>query len=138
MNLKAQEAATVRKLDIAELAEKPDEVFAYLELKLTDGTTEYTHYNDFFFTEYKHCNLREAGIRHVLERKEELWHLTLESDFPAFFVFAELKDLPAVFSDNSFTLLPGSPRVLTFAADLSKEELERRLEIHDLRGSYEG
>lgn len=61
-----------------------------------------------------------------------------EADFPAFFVFAEVKELPAVFSGNSFTLLPGSPRELTFAADLTKEELERRLEIHDLRGSYEG
>ena len=52
---------------------------------------------------------------------------------------ADTLDTPGyVHSDNSFTLLPGSPRVLTFAADLNKEELERRLEIHDLRRSYQG
>lgn len=137
VELKLQESLAVQKLDRAEWAEKPDEVFAYMELNLTDGATAYSHCNDFFFTEYKHCTLREAGIRHTLEQKDGLWHLKLESDFPAFFVFAELKDLTTVFSDNSFTLLPGEPHELTFSADagLTKEQLEQRLEIRDLYGS---
>ena len=48
-------------------------------------------------------------------------------------------DIQAVFSDNSFTLLPDRPCDLTFRtdADLDVETLEKALVIRHLRGSYE-
>ena len=66
-------------------------------------------------------------------------HLKLSSNYPAFYVWAEFKGINAVFSDNSFTLLPDEPRDLTI--ELKKavplEELEKALTIRHLRGSYE-
>lgn len=138
VELKSLESVKVQEIDVSELAPATDKVFAFLELEVSGGGETYHHYNDHFFTEYKHCDLREAGIEHSIEQRDGVWHLKLSSKFPAFFVFAELRGVPAVFSDNSFTLLPGQPRELTFRTDspVTREELERILSIRDLRGCY--
>ena len=64
--------------------------------------------------------------------------MKLSSDRPAFYVFAELKGIRAVFSDNSITLLPGEIRELTFRPDepVSAAEIRKRLVVRDLRSSY--
>ena len=55
------------------------------------------------------------------------------------FLSLEFRGIPAVFSDNSFTLLPDRPRDLTFRTEgeYSLESLEKVLSIRHLRGSYE-
>jgi len=65
--------------------------------------------------------------------------LVLSSDKPAFYVFAEFADADAVFEDNSFTLLPDSPREIAFrtADPRGASELEKVLVVRHLRGSYE-
>lgn len=138
VELKPLESLKVQEIPAAGLAEKPETVFASLNLEVSDGMTAYHHYNDHFFTEYKHCDLPVPEISRKLESRDGLWHLTLSSKYPAFFVFAELRGITTVFSDNSFTLLPDRPRELTFhtGPKISREELEQALTIRDLRSSY--
>ena len=59
----------------------------------------------------------------VLEKKQEartdpfetpLIGITLTTDFPAFFVQADIENVRGEFNDNSITLLPGRPRMITF------------------------
>ena len=81
----------------------------------------------------------EAAVRSRLRRDDAgVMHLELATDKPAFFVFAEFRGIRAVFSDNSFTLLPDRPRDLTFRTDaeVSLEALEAALTIRHLRSSY--
>ena len=65
--------------------------------------------------------------------------MELATDKAALYFFAEFKDIRALFSDNSFTLLPDKPRDLTFRTDepISLETLERALTVRHLGGSYE-
>ncbi len=138
VRLNALESAKIQEIETAQLAETPENCFAFLELNVSDGETAYRHYNDHFFTEYKHCDLLRPEISRTLELRDGLWHLTLSTKHPAFFVFAELRGIRTVFSDNSFTLLPDAPRELTFRLDpsIGKEKIEHALVIRDLRSSY--
>lgn len=134
-------ALKIREMEQTELADRPEEVFAFLELELSDGERMYRHSNDHFFTEYKHCELLEPEITTSLASLSPdgtEWKLTLHASHPAFYVFAELRGFRTVFSDNSFTLLPDRPRELTFRLDspAKKEELEQSLVVYDLRSSY--
>ena len=131
----------IREMEKTELADRPEEVFAFLELELSDGEQIHRHCNDHFFTEYKHCELLEAEIASSFESLSPdgtEWKLTLHARHPAFYVFAELRGYRTVFSDNSFTLLPDRPRELTFRLDspVRKEDLEQALVVYDLRSSY--
>ena len=51
---------------------------------------------------------------------------------------AELRGMRTVFSDNSFTLLPGVPRTITFSLPetIGEEAVRKALVIRDLRSSY--
>lgn len=79
----------------------------------------------------------EPGIRSRLYRDEQgVMHLALTAEKAAFYVLAEFRGIQAVFSDNSFTLLPDKPRDLTFRtdSDISLETLEKALVIRHLQG----
>ena len=114
----------------------PEEDFLYLEFD--NGEIRFT--NECFLARYKAYQLPEVQIKHTITQSENGgFVLELATDKPAFYVFAEFKGIKALFSDNSFTLLPGKPRRLTFTADgkYSVSELEKALVIRHLRASYE-
>ena len=95
--------------------------------------------NECFLAKYKEYELDQPQIRHRLFKAENgTVQLELSTDKPAFYVFAELKGIQAVFSDNSFTLLPEHPRTvsLRIEAEYPVSELESKLVIRHLRSSY--
>ena len=64
--------------------------------------------------------------------------ITLTTDKPVFFLTLEMKDLDGVFSDNSFTLIPGEPGTVVFtpAKGQKKAASPEMLIIRHLRQSY--
>lgn len=48
-------------------------------------------------------------------------NVTLATDKPAFFVWANVRGVKGEFDDNCITLLPGRPRTLRFSRDIDKE-----------------
>lgn len=140
VELPPYEAALLRQLPAAELVADPTREFLLWELEVSGDGKNYTHRGDRFLTEYKHCELPAAQISRRLSVAENgQFQLELETDKPAFCVFAEFRKIKAVFSDNSFVLLPGEKRLLTFrtGAEVSLGELEQALVIRDLRSSYD-
>ncbi len=107
---------------------------SFLTLELM-GKDMYQHENVHFFTEYKRCDLEVPVIELEFTSDHEIVFTT---DKPAFFVFAELKGCPAVFSDNSFTLLPGKAKkiFLPEPAQIDLPVLKEKLTVRHLRGSY--
>lgn len=69
------------------------------------------HRNEWFFAPFKNAHLEDATISATVNG----FDLTLSSDKPAFFVWANAYRISGEFSDNSFTLLPGEPRTLKFS-----------------------
>lgn len=78
----------------------------------------------------KQLTIKKANI----EVTQEDNRITLQSDYPAFFVHLE-HDGKGRFSDSSFTLLPQEPITVEYLGD-DLETLTHSLRIYDLSNSY--
>ena len=103
-------------------------------LVLTLKTPEGTFRNEWLFDYYKAYDLADAKV----SAKVDGFTVTLSTDKPAFFVWANAKGVRGEFSDNSFTLLPGRPATLTFAPGrkVSAEAFRRAFSVFHLRQTY--
>ena len=110
----------------AKPAESGEPVFLHLTLTTAQGISR----NDWHFGYYKDMPLAAAKI----EAKVDGDTLAISSDKPAFFVWANVKGVRGEFDDNSFTLLPGRSRKLSFGGTLDVS----RLSVADLVGLVVG
>ena len=136
IDLAPYSAAVLETIPLQELTQTPAEDFLYLEFD--NGTFSCT--NECFLARYKEYQLPQVQIQHKIRQGEDCkMHLELTADKPAFYVFAEFKGIKALFSDNSFTLLPGKKRFLTFETEgeYTVDELEKPIVVRHLRASYE-
>ena len=115
---------------VAELPAVEDRTGSFLLLTLE--TSEGRFVNDFFFTEYKNCALGAATVRAEVKAFE----VTLTTDVPAFFVWADAPGCPGEFDDNSLTLVPGRPVKLTFTprtSDVTPEKFRAAFRLTHLQ-----
>ncbi len=97
------------------------------------------HENEHLFAEPKRYELPDAQVEMAVVARGEAIEVTLSSDAPAFYVTLEAGGIPGNYSDNSFLLLPGSPRVITFlpkTAGVTVANLRAALAVSHLRSSY--
>ncbi len=106
----------------------------FIAMKLSkDG--DVLHRNEWFFGTFKDSPLEATRIRANVDGVT----VTLATDKPAFFVWLDVPGTRGEFSDNSFALLPGEPRTVTFAPkDVGKPigDLGKTLKVTHLRESY--
>lgn len=112
--LKAGASARLAAPKIAEIAPRPTACFLQLTLHTTAGGQVQIHENTHFFARFKACDLAAADIRVRLASVAEGFEFTLEANQPAFFVTLDTPGIAGVFSDNSFTLMPGRAHRVVF------------------------
>jgi len=111
-----------------------------------------TFRNEWFFAPFKACPLEKANMtvsrcsRSSSESSNSgassrlgAYQVTLTTDKPAFFVWLDATGIRGEFDDNSFTLLPGEPRTLTFTpkdAAVTPERFHSALKVMHLRETY--
>ena len=111
-----------------------------------------TFRNEWFFAPFKACPLEKANMtvsrcsRSSSESSNSgassrlgAYQVTLTTDKPAFFVWLDAPGIRGEFDDNSFTLLPGKPRTLTFTpkdAAVTPERFHSALKVMHLRETY--
>ena len=94
------------------------------------------------FVPYKHLDLKKPVIDADITETDDAWEIKLSCDVYAPFVFLELAEADAVFSDNAFSLHKGRIKtVMVSKEDLSMEiedaeSFKEQLKIYDLYGSY--
>ena len=113
-----------------------------MQLYLTadvDGAKE-QHRNEWYFSAFKRCDLGDAAVDAIPAERNGKWTVTLTTDKPAFFVWANVSGIRGEFSDNSFTLLPGRPVTLTFTPkdEASFAAVAMALTVRHLRQTYAG
>ncbi len=124
--------------------------FIYAELKaktLSGKKQTFESADTLFFERWKKCEIKKAKITSTVEEKNGQIVLTLETDYPAFFVTPDVFGIKGTFSKNMITLLPGKKQTLTFAPSTYGTEKEirtpsttafrRALKIYNLRETYE-
>lgn len=140
-SLKPGESKCLKTFKPAELAGlDPNGCFMELtsQAETADGEL-LTHENSCFFSVYKHCDLRHAEVKTAVRPAgENRFEVTLTTDRPAFFVTLDTPGIRGIFSDNSFTLVPGRTKVLTFSAKAktTAAALEKALTLNYLRKTY--
>ena len=76
-----------------------------------------------------------------LAERDGKWTVTLSTDKPAFFVWADAYGIRGTFSDDSFTLLPGRPRTLVFTKRPDEKatfaDFRKAFSVTHLRESYD-
>jgi len=96
--------------------------------------------NECFFDFYRECDFAEAKVEASVEERDDEWRVTLSTDKPAFYVWADVPGIRGVFSDDSFTLLPGRPKTIVFTKRPSETatfaDFRKALEITHLRQTY--
>ncbi|MDD3154488.1 MAG: hypothetical protein PHS41_06440 [Victivallaceae bacterium] len=113
---------------------RPEE--AFLELQLS-GPSLHAE-NTFFFAPYKRCELEEPEIQLTFRDEKDVFVVELRTQKPAFCVAVDANAVVGTFSDNDFTLLPGTPKQLTFVRKEGKsfQEFRDSLQVRHLRGIY--
>ncbi len=96
--------------------------------------------SEYAFDSFRVTSFAEAKVGFRAEEKDGQWRVTLSTDKPAFFVWVDAPGVKGVFSDDSFTLLPGRPKTVTFTKRPTERatlaDFKRALEVMHLRGSY--
>lgn len=76
------------------------------------------HRNEWFFAPFAESPIAEANVATSFTglSEDSGFSVILSTDKPAFFVWLDVTGVRGEFSDNTFTLLPGEPREITFSA----------------------
>ena len=97
--------------------------------------------NDWQFQFYCNSHLGDAHVKAELAERDGKWTVTLSTDKPAFFVWADAYGIRGTFSDDSFTLLPGRPRTLVFTKRPDEKatfaDFRKAFSVTHLRESYD-
>ena len=111
----------------------------FISMSLCSG--DQTCRNDWFFAPFKACPLEKATVTigRATSPHAAAFQVTLTTDKPAFFVWANVRGIQGEFDDNSFTLLPGEPRTLTFKPRDPKttfDDFRKSLTVKHIRETY--
>ena len=110
--------------------EKP--VFAEI---ITEAVSEEIHRNTYFPLKYKNLPLRNGNVQASVLQEGNSFIIELSTDYPIFFLILRAVGIEGLFSDNSFTLIPGEKRVVRFNAweSCSLDKFESKLQITHLK-----
>ena len=114
---------------------------SFLRMRLDGhaGTVAETASNEWMFGLFKDCDLAKTEVRASFAEKDGKFLVTLETDKPAFFVWANVWRTRGEFDDNSFTLYPGEPRTITFSpkdSGITFEAFRKAFTVMHLRETY--
>lgn len=101
--------------------------FLHIELASDSSVTK-----TWMFAEPKDCSIQKAEVKMAASERNGEWVVRLNTDKPAFYVWVTAKGFKGHFSDNSFTLLPGQTKEITFKADGSFEDFDKALKVTHL------
>jgi beta-mannosidase len=139
--LAPRSAKLLGKLPVSRFGDETERADRFLEVVLS-GTAEggtVKHRNEWFFHPFKRHELGDARVDAIPSERGGRWTVTLTTDKPAFFVWANAEGIRGEFSDNSFALFPGRPVTLTFTPKdeaATFDDFAKALTVTHLRKTY--
>ena len=143
MNVPARTARLLGSFGVDEFGTPDERKGRFLSVSMAGsvGGEAVSFDNDWQFQYYRECNLQKAKIEAKIEDEGDEWKVTLLTDRPAFFVWLDAPGVKGVFSDNSFTLVPGRPKTIAFVKrpyeKASLADFRKSFSLTHLRMSYE-
>ena len=118
----------------------PGEFFVAVSCRaIAQNKQQFEHENVFFPAPLKSSPLEKAAVKTAVSEQNGSFVIHISADKPAFFAVLETPGIPGIFSDNSFLLLPGQEKKLTFTPKVKTtlKELQKVLEVTTLRDTYQ-
>ena len=114
---------------------------SFLRMRLDGraGAVTETVSNEWMFGLFKDCDLAKTEVWTTCAEKDGKFIVTLKSDKPAFFVWANVWQTRGEFDDNAFTLYPNEPRTITFTPKdlgLTHDAFRKAFSVTHLRETY--
>ena len=134
----AGSSVRVAEFDAARLGSETELNGRFAKLRMVardEKGKEYFDDNELIPKRWKRLNLEKAQIDVAFDG----FKVTLSTDRPTFFTWVEARGIKGEFDDNSFTLLPGKPKSLTFSpkdVKTTAEEFRRAFSVTHLRETY--
>jgi beta-mannosidase len=138
--LQPRESKLIAKLKLDEWGAAKNEAFLDISLEFKTDTETSTHRNTHFFDRFKHCELQAPEIEWNVVEKAGQFVVELQCSRPSFYRTLTFEGTSGVFSDNSFDLIPGEVKKVTFSADrdnVTIDELKSSIKIQHLQASYQ-
>ena len=92
--------------------------------------------NVYYFRPVKELNLPKPTVQHKMQKVEDGYQITLQSDKLAKNLFMTLGDEEGFFSDNYFDLLPGEKVQVHLKTSVSEEKLKELFKIQTLEAAF--
>ncbi len=127
---------------LSDLGSEADRRNAFIAMNIyaTVGGKRISHHNEWFFGPFKDSPLADAKVSvDVVKGEGTKFNVTLSTDKPALFVWANAKGIRGEFDDNSFTLLPDEPKTIVFTPkgkEVSLEDFRKAFSVTHLRKTY--
>ena len=131
-------AVKVVEFDATEMGSEQDlnSRFGKLRLTATDANgAKYEDDNELIPKRWKKLRLEKATVKTAFDG----FKVTLTTDRPAFYTWAEARGIRGEFDRNSFALLPGEPVTLVFRpkdAKVTPEAFRKAFSVTHLRETY--
>ncbi len=97
--------------------------------------------DDWVFDKFRNVDLADAKVDAIVSEDplNGTFSVALSTTAPAFYVWANARNIKGEFDDNSFLLLPGTPKTITFTpknGDVTLEQFKKVLSVRHLRDTY--
>ena len=97
--------------------------------------------DDWVFDKFRNVDLADAKVDAIVSEDplNGTFSVALSTTAPAFYVWANARNIKGEFDDNSFLLLPGTPKTITFTPEngaVALEQFKKALSIRHLRDTY--
>ena len=119
VRLRPHEGAIVKSRHVSSFGGEAKRAQSFLRLRLEgrSGDAPCQADDDWVFEKFRNVDLADAKVAFSVAEgpRPGTFAVRLQSDKPAFYVWANAKGIRGEFDDNSILLLPGEPRTLVFA-----------------------
>jgi beta-mannosidase len=134
-NILPQSSLKIAELKESDLPCQANQCFAIL-------TTNYKgsrHVETVLCTEPRNYVLPQANVSLAIKKNNDNFEIKLAADNPALYVNLETPGIKGIFSENSFTLVPGDEKIVTFKAEniCNLEDFKKSLKITHLRQTFQ-
>ena len=134
-------AIKVASCPLSDFGDEAARACSFLRMRLDGraGAVRESASNEWMFGMFKDFDLAKTEVAASVVERDGKFLVTLESDKPAFFVWANVWRTRGEFDDNAFTLYPGEPRTITFSPKvpgLALDDFRKAFSVTHLRETY--
>ena len=143
VSLASHEGRTIKGIPLSGFGDESARARSFVTLTLTgtDGRRDWRASDDWVFGKFRDVDLAEAKIEAEISEGpvKGTFRARLSADRPAFYVWVNARNIRGEFDDNSFLLLPGSPKTVTFTpkdGGVTIDRFKKAFSVRHLRESY--